>query len=104
VYSNSGQNFVERTSYGSRDTRRFLIASNMYICEHKHLHSAWVADAASFCSSCVRTTCTYFHVFQFFPWYIYFWLHAVKTAPDKTVGREITLFMWYAKYFCQFFF
>ena len=59
----------------------------------KHLHSAWIADAASLCSSCVRTTCVYLHVFQFFPQCIYFWQHVVKPAPDKTVGREVTLHM-----------
>lgn len=57
----------------------------------KNLHSAWVADVASLCSSCVRTTCVYLHVFQFFPQYIYFWPHVVETALDKTVGREVTL-------------
>jgi hypothetical protein len=39
---------------------------------------------------------------KYFPQYIYFQTHVVKRALDKTVGREVTMHMSYARLFHQF--
>jgi hypothetical protein len=66
-----GQNFFEQTSYGKNramGAETPVDYSPHKICtfvDIKCLYSAWVADAASFCSNYLRTTCVYVHVYIF---------------------------------------